>query len=57
MASGLFIIAMYFFILVRILVIGRASSTNTGLADAWDVRRTIESMFTWVNIKTNTIIG
>jgi len=34
-----------------------ASSTNTGLADAWDVRRTIESMFTWVNIKTNTIIG
>ena len=33
-----------------------SSATSTGLADAWDVRRTMESMFTWVNVKTNEII-
>ena len=33
-----------------------ASPTNTGLADAWNVRQTIESMFAWVNLKTNKII-
>ena len=33
-----------------------SSSTRTGLADAWDVRRTIESMFTWVDIKSNKVI-
>ena len=33
-----------------------ASKTSTGFADAWDVRRTIESMFTWVDITTNKII-
>lgn len=33
-----------------------ASPTNTGLADAWNVRRTIESMFAWVDLKTNKII-
>lgn len=36
-----------------ITYLGSSSSTNTGLADAWDVRHTIESMFTWINLKTN----
>jgi len=40
-----------------ITYLASASSTNSGLADAWDVRRTIESMFQWVNIKTNKIIS
>ena len=40
-----------------ITYLAASSSTNSGLADSWDVRRTIESMFQWVNIKTNKIIG
>jgi len=40
-----------------ITYLAASSATNSGLADAWDVRRTIESMFQWVNIKTNKIIG
>jgi len=39
-----------------ITYLAAASENSTGLADAWDVRRTIESLFKWVNIKTNTII-
>ena len=39
-----------------ITYLAASSSTNSGLADSWDVRRTIESMFQWVNIKTNKII-
>ena len=39
-----------------ITYLAAASASNTGLADAWDVRRTIESLFTWVNVKTNKII-
>ena len=34
-----------------------ASALNTGLADAWNVRQTIEAMFSWVDLKTNKIIG
>ena len=40
-----------------ITYLAASSENNTGLADAWDVRRTIESMFQWVNIKTNKIIS
>lgn len=40
-----------------ITYLAASSEYNTGLADAWDVRRTIESMFQWVNIKTNKIIS
>jgi len=40
-----------------ITYLAASSTTNSGLADAWDVRRTIESMFQWVNIRTNKIIG
>ena len=40
-----------------ITYLAAASAQNSGLADAWDVRRTIESMFQWVNIKTNKIIS
>ena len=40
-----------------ITYLSSASAQNSGLADAWDVRRTIESMFQWVNIKTNKIIS
>jgi len=29
-----------------------ATSTNTGIADAWDVRSTIEEMFTWIDLDT-----
>ena len=39
-----------------ITYLAAASEISTGLADAWDVRRSIESLFKWVNIKTNTII-
>lgn len=34
-----------------------ASPTNTGFADAWNVRQTIESMFEWIDLKTNKVIG
>ena len=34
-----------------------ATATTTGLADAYDVRKTIESMFTWIDLSTNTVIG
>lgn len=37
--------------------LGASSKTNTGLADSYDVRHTIESMFSWVNLKTNKIIN
>jgi len=37
--------------------LGAATPTNTGLADAYDVRRTIENMFTWVNLKTNQFLN
>lgn len=40
-----------------ITTLSMASPTNSGLADAWDVRHTIENMFKWVDIKTNKIIG
>ena len=33
-----------------------ASADNTGLADAWNVRQTIEAMFAWVDLKTNKVI-
>lgn len=36
--------------------LGSATKSNTGLADAYDVRHTIEMMFTWVNLKNNKII-
>lgn len=39
-----------------ITYLGAASPSNTGLADAYDVRHTIESMFTWINLRTNKII-
>lgn len=39
-----------------ITYLAAASESSTGLADAWDVRRSIESLFKWVNIKTNTVI-
>ena len=39
-----------------ITYLAAASENNTGLTDAWDVRRSIESLFKWVNIKTNTVI-
>lgn len=33
--------------------LGAATKSNTGLADAYDVRHTIESMVTFINLKTN----
>lgn len=33
-----------------------ASPDNTGLADAWNVRQTLEAMFAWVDLKTNKVI-
>lgn len=30
-----------------------ANENNTGLADAYDVRKTIERMFTWIDLSTN----
>jgi len=41
------------FVTSYVTYLGAATRTNTGLADAYDVRRTIESMFTWINLKTN----
>ena len=34
-----------------------SSESSTGFADAWDVRRTIESMFTWIDLTTNKVIS
>lgn len=42
-----------FFVTSYVTYLGTATPHNTGLADAYDVRRTIESMFTWINLKTN----
>jgi len=36
--------------------LGAATQNNTGLADSWDVKHTIESMFTWIDLKTNKMI-
>ena len=30
-----------------------ATSSNTGFADAYDVKKTIEDMFTWIDLRTN----
>ena len=40
-----------------ITYLSASSATMTGFADAWDVRRTIESMFAWVDLSTNQIIS
>jgi len=45
------------FVSAYVTYLSASSPTNTGLADAWDVRRTIESMFSWVDLQTNKIIG
>ena len=37
----------------HITYIRNASETNTGFADAYDVRKTIEDMFTWIDLRTN----
>ena len=50
LVTGLFIIAMYFFILVRILVIGRASSTNTGATICYGV-----AFYIFVHIAVNLL--
>ena len=36
-----------------ITYVRNATPTNTGLADAYDVRKTIEDMFTWIDLRTN----
>ena len=36
-----------------ITYIRNSSETHTGLADAFDVRQTIEDMFTWIDLRTN----
>jgi hypothetical protein len=36
-----------------ITYVRNATETNTGLADAYDVRKTIEDMFTWIDLRTN----
>ena len=48
--TGLFIIAMYFLILVRILIIGRASQTNTGATICYGV-----AFYIFVHIAVNLL--
>ena len=36
--------------------IGSATKSNRGLADSYDVRHTIESMFSWIDLKSNKVI-
>ena len=50
LVTGLFIIAMYFLILVRILVIGRASPTNTGATICYGV-----AFYIFVHIAVNLL--
>ena len=33
--------------------LANSAADNTGIADAWDVRHTIERMFTWIDLSTN----
>lgn len=37
----------------NITYVRNATASNTGLADAYDVRKTIEDMFTWIDLRTN----
>ena len=41
------------FVTSYVTYLGAATKTNTGLADAYDVKHTIESLLTFVNLKTN----
>lgn len=37
-----------------VMPLANSAADNTGLADAWDVRHTIERMFTWVDLSYNS---
>ena len=37
----------------NITYVRNATSSNTGFADAYDVKKTIEDMFTWIDLRTN----
>ena len=41
----------------NITYVRNATASNTGLADAYDVRKTIEDMFTWIDLETNAPYG
>lgn len=41
----------------NITYVRNATDTNTGFADAYDVRKTIEDMFTWIDLSTNAPYG
>lgn len=37
----------------HVMPLANSAADNTGIADAWDVRHTIERMFTWIDLSTN----
>ena len=37
----------------NITYVRNATASNTGFADAYDVKKTIEDMFTWIDLRTN----
>ena len=45
------------FVSAYVTALQAATATNTGLADAYNVRQTIEAMFEWIDLKTNKVLG